>query len=95
MQRISKSGFADKLQQHGLDADRVARKLKELLDNADPKTQLNVVRLWCEIFDIVDKDKAKVVNTVVIAMNAVIQSCVAPEKRPEAFQRFGDSLGGH
>ncbi len=67
MQRISKSGFCETLQAHGVDQDRIADKIKELLDGGDPKAALGVIRLWCELHDLVNRDRAQVVNVVVVA----------------------------
>lgn len=92
MQRISKGGFCEALQAHGVDQDRVARKLKALLDKADPKTQLGVVRLWCELHDLVNRDQTQVVNVVVVAMRTVVEQCVDPERRVHAMKLFGDCL---
>jgi len=94
-QRISKGGFCEALQAHGVDQDRVARKLKEMLDKADFKTQLGVIRLWCELHDLVNRDQALIVNVVVLAMKKVVEQCVPPEQRGQAMKLFGDSLAQH
>jgi hypothetical protein len=93
MQRISKSGFCETLQAHGVDQNRIARKIKELLDGGDPKAALGVIRLWCELHDLVNRDRAQVVNIVVVAMRSVVEQCVEPGRRAEAMRLFGDSLG--
>jgi hypothetical protein len=92
MQRISKSGFCETLQAHGVDQDRIACKIKELLDGGDPKAALGVIRLWCELHDLVNRDRAQVVNVVVVAMRTVVETCVEPGRRAEAMRLFGDSL---
>jgi len=92
MQRISKSGFCETLEAHGVDQDKIARKIKELLDGGDPKAALGVIRLWCELHDLVNRDRAQVVNVVVVAMRTVVEQCVEPGRRAEAMKLFGDSL---
>ena len=95
MQRISKSGFCETLQAHGVDQERVASKLRELLDGDDPRAVLGVVRLWLELHDLVNRDRAQVVNIVVVAMKTVVEQCVDPERRGYAMKLFGDALGKH
>lgn len=95
MQRISKGGFCEALQAQGVDQYRVARKLKELLDNGDPKSALGVIRLWCELHDLVNRDQAQVVNVVVVAMKTVVEQHVEPERRVHAMKLFGDCLATH
>jgi hypothetical protein len=92
MQRISKSGFCETLRVHGVDEDKVARKIKELLDGGDPKAALGVIRLWLELHDLVNRDRTQVVNVVVVAMRTVVEQCVEPGRRAEAMRLFGDSL---
>jgi hypothetical protein len=93
-ERISKSGFCDTLQAHGVDQDRVARKIRDLLDGGDPRAALGVVRLWLELHDLVNRDQIKVVNIVVLSMEKVVKEFVEPERRAEAMKIFGDSLAG-
>ena len=95
IQRISKGGFCEVLQAHGIDQDKIARKIKELLDSGDPRAAMGVIRLWCELHDLVNRDQAKVVNIVVVAMQTVVEECVVPERRGYALKLFGDTLGKH
>jgi hypothetical protein len=92
MQRISKSGFCETLQAHGVDQERVAKKIKELLEGGDSKAALGVIRLWLELHDLVNRDRAQVVNVVVGSMQVVIERFVEPGRRGEAMRVFGDSL---
>src|ERR1700693_4471006 len=92
MQRISQAGFCEALQAQGVNQDAVAKKIKELLDNGDPKSALGVIRLWCELHGLVNRDQAQIVNVVVVAMQTVVEQCVDPERRGYAMKLFGDSL---
>jgi hypothetical protein len=92
MQRISKSGFCETLHAHGVDQERVAQRIKELLNGGDPKAALGVIRLWCELHDLANRDRAHVVNVVVVAMRTVVEQCIEPGRRAEAMRLFGDSL---
>ncbi len=92
MQRISKSGFCETLEAHGVDQDKIARKIKELLDSGDPKAALGVIRLWLELHNLVNRGQPQNVNVVVLAMQNVVETCVEPGRRAEAMRLFGDSL---
>ena len=92
MQRLTKSGFCETLQAHGVDQDKIARKIKELLDGGDPKAALGVIRLWLELHNLVGRDQSQVITVVVVAMKTVVEQCVDPERRAEAMRLFGDSL---